>query len=145
MLYNNREQLLEAVCTWLNIRFEHDREKLMFTLEYPHQMKADMDHSSLLHRLLLGKQPLDLPPPIAYSYPCYALVEGEDCSLGGCGPSLDPELDGFYLGQARWDIVKKISDREYIIKWPTRPEHYRAAINILNPEGEHDWRVRRVE
>jgi len=39
---------------------------------------ADVDHSSLLRRLLSGKQPLEQPPPKRYSYPDYDLAEGKE-------------------------------------------------------------------
>jgi hypothetical protein len=38
-------------------------------------LRADIWHSALLHRLLEGKEPLEFPPPLAMSYPNYELAE----------------------------------------------------------------------
>jgi len=36
----------------------------------------DADHSALLQYLLRGNAPFEKPPPLAYSYPWYSIVEG---------------------------------------------------------------------
>jgi hypothetical protein len=43
--------------------------------------EADVWHSSLLLRLLSGKEPLDKPPPLRHSRPDYALAEGEEVRI----------------------------------------------------------------
>jgi hypothetical protein len=43
--------------------------------------EADVWHSSLLLRLLSGKEPLDKPPPVRHSRPDYALAEGEEVRI----------------------------------------------------------------
>lgn len=42
---------------------------------------VDIDHSSLLRRLLSGKEPLPKPPPKRYSYPSYDLGEGKPVKI----------------------------------------------------------------
>lgn len=41
----------------------------------------DVSHSSLLHRLLSGRPLLEKPPPRAFSYPCYEMVEQEEVKI----------------------------------------------------------------
>jgi hypothetical protein len=44
-----------------------------------------VDHSSLLRRLLHGKEPLPRPPPLSCGYPWYELIEtGEGIAFGVC-------------------------------------------------------------
>jgi hypothetical protein len=42
---------------------------------------ADIDHSSLLKRLLSGDRPFEFAPPKLYSYPCYELALGEKIQI----------------------------------------------------------------
>ncbi len=42
----------------------------------------DVDHSSLLRRVLRGIDPLPFPPPKRYSYPDYELGEGKPVKVG---------------------------------------------------------------
>lgn len=42
---------------------------------------ADVDHSSLLRRLLAGKSPHAEPPPKRFSYPAWELVESEEIEV----------------------------------------------------------------
>jgi len=62
-----------AFSEWFAVLF--DEQKV-----YP--TNADVDHSALLHRLLEGKKPFPNPPPKRFSYPCYALAEGEKVEIG---------------------------------------------------------------
>lgn len=41
------------------------------------RVAINTDHSALLRRLLSGKKPLEVAPPKSYSYPDYAMAEGE--------------------------------------------------------------------
>jgi hypothetical protein len=67
----SREQIYFAtrcMSEWIRIRQDNG---------YGYPTSADVDHSSLLFRLLSGKKALDKPPPTRFSYPDYALAEGE--------------------------------------------------------------------
>lgn len=66
---------------WLRIKLQHE-EKLQSRYEYllksPDplssifmQIAADADHSTLLQRMLSGKEPLPEPPPLKHGYPVY--------------------------------------------------------------------------
>jgi hypothetical protein len=57
---------------WIRIYNKHLKR-------YPNE--HDADHSSLLRRLLSGKEALDKPPPLRHSYPDYDLAEGEEVEI----------------------------------------------------------------
>lgn len=42
---------------------------------------ADVDHSSLLRRLLSGKAAHPVPPPMRFSYPAWELVESDEVEI----------------------------------------------------------------
>jgi hypothetical protein len=59
--------VVKQVGEWLDIRNEKNL----------HTGFADACHSALLNRLLNGDKPLPKPPPKQFSYPSYALGEGQ--------------------------------------------------------------------
>jgi hypothetical protein len=66
------EEAVRAVALWIkawNVRFDR----------YPSD--EDVRHSALLRRLLSGKPPLDIPPPLRFSQPDYALAEGDEVEI----------------------------------------------------------------
>lgn len=68
------KQIKEIFKRWLEIRLKWQGEKYEYfdtRLPFTAQLIADIDHSSLLQRLLEGKEPLPEPPPLKYSYPDY--------------------------------------------------------------------------
>ena len=59
--------VIGCLLRWLEIRTENGKP-------FPQsaaQLSVDIDHSSLLSRLLSGKEPLPEPPPLRYGYPDY--------------------------------------------------------------------------
>jgi hypothetical protein len=86
------------------------------------------EKSALFARLLEGKKPLSFPPPCAYSYPWYSVIEDNgpwDLSLET--NSLDELLwenrsgeQEILIEQTPWKVIKKISNEEVIVtfgKW----------------------------
>lgn len=70
------QRIISIIARWLYIREFHESPSGTPWAQYDHgfamrQMRADVDHSALLRRLLEGKEPLDEPPPKLYSYPVY--------------------------------------------------------------------------
>lgn len=63
-------QVIEAISTWVDVA-----EKWGTTIRGGIGMMVDADHSALLHRILEGKKVHDVPPPVAFSYPNYALLD----------------------------------------------------------------------
>ncbi|KKN26712.1 hypothetical protein LCGC14_0871930 [marine sediment metagenome] len=64
------EFALVCMSDWLRLKNEFENAQLSVS-------DADVDHSSLLRRLLSGKPALPNPPPKCHSCPCYALAEGK--------------------------------------------------------------------
>ena len=60
--------MCQCITDWLQIREQ-------FTQAPPIWNLADVQHSSLLNRILSGKTVFNKPPPKAYSYPWYELEE----------------------------------------------------------------------
>lgn len=79
----NQEQLnfaVKCMSEWTRICEDNDRSI--------RPGSVDIDHSALLGYLLRGNRPFEKPPPLRYSYPCYALAEGKEVRIGelwGCG------------------------------------------------------------
>ncbi|HHH9443062.1 TPA: hypothetical protein ACP32N_005050 [Pseudomonas aeruginosa] len=83
------------------------------------------EKSSLYQRLLSGKQPLVLPPPLALSYPWYEVVESDklfapmdeprpfDFSEAG-----GSKIDAVLIDQTAWCVVERISEKELIVSQP---------------------------
>ncbi len=76
---------LRQVDRWLRIRAEFEKAKKLkyivdsrgdasadeFASRILLQIAIDAAHSALLHRLLSGKEPLPVPPPLKHAYPVY--------------------------------------------------------------------------
>ena len=118
-------KLIDATARWVFLKLEHEKdatpEKILATLY------ADAWHSSLLQRLLAGKEPLPVPPPTAYSYPWYSLIEEGEATLHESGVNfwgeVQPEHWGFAPGtkivsicQSPWIIVKEDGLR-FVVKY----------------------------
>lgn len=68
---------------------------------------VDIDHSSLLLRLLSGKEPLPKPPPKRHSYPCYDLGEGKPVRISELW-QYDDESDKVVIDQSpAWNWIDK--------------------------------------
>ena len=66
------EKAIQAVLDWLTIR---GNEEVEYSAAWLSSLQADADHSSLLTRLLEGKETLEHKPPLYMSYPWYSLIE----------------------------------------------------------------------
>lgn len=79
------------------------------------QLSADIEHSSLLHRLLNGNLPLEDTPPLRYGYPDYALGRGEQVRIFELMTIEEGSDKGMVIvdqcGDWRW------SDRENGVLW----------------------------
>lgn len=62
-----QNRILDCIKKWLEIREKYHSN----FLSTPSQLRADIDHSALLRRLISGRAPLPDPPPLKWSYPVY--------------------------------------------------------------------------
>jgi len=108
---------------WLEIRDRYGHH--LTTLS---QLKADIDHSALLERLLSGREPFPEPPPRAFSYPWYELVED------GRSEALEAQLieqDGglfpkgtLIIDQAPWVVLETLGPDSWIVTYEFPNEEY---------------------
>lgn len=114
MLYKDVDLFLK----WLAIREENG-------IPLPTELMSltiDAHKSALLRRMLSGKQPFPIPPPKAFSYPWYDLIE-----KGWAEPFEVYEPTGWAKGitgypalvidQSPWLVINKISDEEWIVTY----------------------------
>lgn len=146
--------IIQTVVRWLIIRCEwgpeHQQNWVRNALKVLADpiLLADVDHSALLERLLAGKAPLPIPPPLRFGYPWYDLVES------GAGEAAEVHAHGDYLVicQYPWRILERVSDREYVVtygdveaaagRWRVRQtgtheQHFGALQPI--------WRIERLD
>lgn len=78
MTHEERRLVKQAFKTWIALKCKHEEffrsfvTAEGFTPEFlATKIAVDVDHSSLLNRLLDGKPPLPEPPPLSHAYPVY--------------------------------------------------------------------------
>lgn len=118
-------RIVRAVLRWQRLRAPH---------LLPHLSRipsdADADHSALLQRLLAGHEPFPTPPPTAYSYPWYSLVE-KGWAIAGCEfwhsqPQEYEHSPGWlHFQQSAWHIQSRGQANGY------------PCWTILHPNGWH--------
>ena len=137
---DEQRKACRAVVRWLQIRGKWNED---YNAEWLFSLDVDMDHSALLGRLLDGKKLLAFPPPRAYSYPWYQLAEKGHC--------LDLRIhfhalnDKNYVGieQTLWEILERIDERTYIVKYREGCPRYRLFHEDLSdPES---WSLRIIK
>ena len=106
---------------------------------YGHPTEADVQHSALLQRLLSGKKPLPLPPPLAMSYPNYSLVEnGRDTPFEVSSVKDSRGVQYVAINQSRWNLVKELPKENempvYIVTWKDQPQQYIVKWALLSRE-----------
>jgi hypothetical protein len=153
-LTEDLNRIYACIGQWLEIREEHG-ESLKET--YADQLRCDMQHSSLLCRLVVQqKEPLPIPPPCAYSYPWYSLIEtGNDENITDFH---DYDKAGHYPGyvaiaQSLWKIEKRVSDDEFLLRYryKTRdktftdsPDVWHLTLNPPSPDKPwKSWTIKR--
>jgi len=108
----NKEQakVLSAITEWMKIA---EQEGYTIPSDYL-GFNIHATKSALLKRLLSGKKPFKFPPPRAYSYPWYSLLEeGKYAGFMGCY-NHDDKLN---LSQYLWHIVEKLNDGTYLLSY----------------------------
>ena len=93
---------------------------------------VDIEKSRLFWWIRSGHEPLDYPPPCAYSCPWYEVVT-EEGSHGTYEFNICTDDHPFYAGkvniaQAIYDLIEKVSDEEYIVGYG--PYRFRAYRNV---------------
>ena len=85
----------------------------------------DIDHSSLLRRLLLGKKVFKYPPPLSLSYPAYELLENGSmqCEAFKLNSVLKGHTgqDMMIINQHGYKIISDNGNEEYELEYGDRP------------------------
>lgn len=97
---------IHAVFRWLKIREENG-----INLTTVKQLELDAEHSSLLLRLLKGKEPFSSIPPQRFNYPWYDLLEQGEAKES----AVLIEKDTAIICRYQWTILSVESDG-YLIR-----------------------------
>jgi hypothetical protein len=128
-----------AVSVWIDVRTRHGYASPL--------TPAEAGHSALLRRLLSGKEPLPAPPPRAFSYPNYGLIES---GLDDRAEAWRPErhqvlLDGdpdkvVVINQTQWTVEGEIDRSTLWVSHPRAPGRWKLTLG-----GPWQSRLERIE
>lgn len=135
---SEQERVLTCVKQWLDIKNTPSKNS-----KYPYKehntTSADVDHSSLLRRLLKGETPYKVPPPRSYSYPNTELAEGRPfitndvhfTTFGRFRPEGEPHA---VVAQAIYYIVEQKSPTEMIVEWEETGQRFTLRQEYFPPQ-----------
>lgn len=135
MTEQEQQDIVHKVLLWLDI---HDDPEHKIPVGYS-QRRTDAAHSALLSRLLEGKPPLPQPPPRAFSYPWYKLIDdGKDENCEVCLGT------GYYKGQviinqAPWNLISQVSETEFLVEWAVTK--LRARVWKVHNHSSFCWNI----
>ena len=124
---------------WATVRWCAIREAVGLGRPDP----ADVWHSALLERLIAGHEPLQDPPPLAYGYPWYALIEQGLARLR-------PDEVTLQLGETPprvivcghgWHILAEYGPAGWVVTYDPPSRTRGRWVLVRQPEG--GWEVRR--
>ena len=116
--YERCAKIRDAVGQWIEAYREQGRTPTL----------ADALHSALLGRFLEGKRFFPEPPPRSFSYPWYNLIEtGRDDQCEMYLPNDRPTE--IVINQAVWEVLEKLSDNIFRVRWPGTTPEYTAVIH----------------
>ncbi len=129
---------VKCMTKWLTIREEQGHD----ISPQASQLKADIDHSALLKRLLSGKEPLPLPPPHSFNQPWYSLIEEGRADKVNAFiyenyqglPLPTAVIDGF-----PWTLVERLSDSAFLVSYNEQASLYR--LQEERPEDNFGWSI----
>lgn len=129
-----KNKTIEAILTWLEIA-EANGRCVPCSAD---SLRCAIDHSSLLNRLLEGKEPLPDPPPRAMSYPWYSLIEnGKDYPYEVFFVEQEVVIE-----QMSWQILEKINDNQYIVSYDKNKSSWRLSkTNEKWGDGSDKWEL----
>lgn len=101
---------------------------------------VDVAHSSLLNRIINEEIIFPEPPPRAYSYPWYDLIENKCAQLFKYEVFFDDHSEEPMVGicQSLWKIVENTSTNKYIVT-------YSAGHNDKERWSESRWLLEKTE
>ena len=103
---------------WLTIREIHGKTMPSDITS----LQLDAYKSSLLERMLSGQEPLEVPPPVSFSYPWYSLIEDGYANPLEVTKPTGSIADAFktpilLINQSIWRIVREIGEDEWEVTY----------------------------
>lgn len=132
------ENIISIISRWAFIRSRYIQNSISV---------SDINHSSLLRRLLSGKDPLKERPPLFMSYPVYSLAEGEVKYPYSVWFN---EKDKVIIEQSVWNILERNNDGSMFVRWHLNEN----AKYLLSPTTEKErnestfhseWKIQRID
>jgi hypothetical protein len=138
-------------------------------IEFPNdldQFKIACRKSALLRRMLDGKEPLPIPPPVAHSYPWYSLIEEgighpyEVWEGADWLAEMYKDYKTIVIDQTVWKIIEKLDEDSWIVTYSYGKEDKRKfadskwhvyTIGSRIPRNPNDvssnklWEIKLVE
>ena len=108
-------------------------------------LPVEMAHSSLLRRLIAGREPTDPAPPRAYSYPwaeLYETGEGYASSASLIAMDVTGNRCPLMIDQGVWELLELREDGARIVRWADG--HPRFALSA-SKDGPLPWHLQRIE
>lgn len=129
---------VECFLRWLEVR-ERERGR---DGESAWSLCIDAMHSALLQRLLDGNEPLPKPPPRAFSYPWYELVER------GCADAVEawtrPGMAEVVINQYPWKLVRERAPDDWEVTYGDGSTLWRCYCVGSDAFGKK-WRLERID
>lgn len=139
---------IKLLFKWLKIRefngssFPNDVDGLFVTA----------NKSSLLDRMLKGKDPLLYPPPKSFSYPWYDLMEtGEGYPLDVSrteGMEKDIFGDAIIINQSVWILLREEGPEDWIVTYEYGPHMSKITFDgewRVNKQENGSWLIKRIK
>lgn len=141
----------------LEIRLENGYD---FPRDLNH-LKISIRKSALFHRLMEGKEPLPIPPPRAYSYPWYNLIEdgyGYPFEVWEATDKAFVNFPAVGIDQSIWKLIEKIGENDFIVSYLYGKDHkvsdtkwhvYQIGCRVpQSPQlssSNYLWKIEKVE
>lgn len=143
-------KVYRAIERWMQVRALEGRPVM------PASFAIDAMHSArggLLRRLYDGKEPLQAPPPLAFSAPWYELMEAGAAGITGemevsmWGRPLTVDI---VINQCAWHLVEQKGEHDFVVEYrgrmlaPTRWPAYRCTLVRQKTGAEffNTWHLR---
>jgi hypothetical protein len=133
-------------------------------MDFPNDLnhlKITIRKSALFHRMMEGKEPLPEPPPRAFSYPWYEIIEdgyGYPHEVWEATEKAFVDFPAIGIDQSIWKLIEKLGDNDYIVsylygkdqkvsesKWHVYPIASRVPQNPKYPSSNYLWKIEKVE
>lgn len=149
---------VQALFKVLEIREENGYD---FPRDLGH-FKISIRKSALFNRLMEGKEPLPIPPPKAFSYPWYELIEdgyGYPYEVWKAEDNFFGDFPAVGIDQSIWKLIEEKGENDYIVsylygkdhsklsetKWHVYPVGCRVPQSEMHTSSNYLWKIEKVE